>query len=55
MDTNFWYNIDLSENIPEQLKKKARPEKRSKHSREGSCSAFSDYTSPTPPLLESRY
>ena len=31
MDNNFGYDTDLSENISEQLKKRARPEKRLKH------------------------
>ena len=52
---NFRYDLDLSENIPEQLKKRARTEKRSKHGREGSHCRSSDYSAPIPSLLEIRY
>ena len=55
MDNNFGYDLDLSENIPEQLKKRARPEKRPKHGREGSHCGSSDCAVPCPPLIESRY
>ena len=37
------------------MKKKAKPEKRSKHGKKGSQCAVIDYTAPTPPLLESQY
>ena len=55
MDNNFGYILDLSENIPEELKKRARPEKGSKHGKESSHCGSSDYAAPTPPLLESQY
>ena len=52
MDNNFGYNIDLSETISEQPKKRARPEKTPIHSREDSHCGSSDYAALAPPLLE---
>ena len=54
MDNNFGYEIDLSENISEQLKKGAMLEKRPKCGREGSHCEYSDYAASTPPLIENR-
>ena len=43
MDNNFMYEIDLSENISDQLKKRAMIEKRPKHGRKGSHCGSSNY------------
>ena len=45
----------MSETIYEQIKKRVRQEKRSKQGKEGSHCRYSDYTAPSPPLLESQY
>ena len=55
MDNTFGYDIDFSENISDQVKKRARPEKRPKHSKEGSHCWSSEYAAPTPTLIESRH
>ena len=55
MDNNFGYDLDLSQNIPEQLKKWARPKRRPTHDMEGSHHGSSGYAAPTLSLLESRY
>ena len=33
-DNDFGYDLDILENIPEQLKKRARPDKKLKHGKE---------------------
>ena len=52
VDNGFGYNQDISEIIPEHLKKWARSEKRLKHCKEGSHCGCSDYTAPNPALIE---
>ena len=47
IDHDFGYDLDISEKFPEQIKKRAKPEKNMKDS---NCES-SDYAAPTPPLL----
>ena len=55
LDNDFGYDLDISENILEQLKNRARPEKISKCGKGCSHCGSRYYAAPIPPFLESWY